>query len=786
MQCAHSAVGLGQKVELQARVSRALNAWCAHLSIPAAGWYPSGVNENTPARPPAILLALLALLALTLVLPASAAENSDSSEAPGDQIQRQREAAFEFARAKLWAEEGAFEKALKGYERVLELDGSDPYSRIEIAKLHSYLSQISRSADKRLENLKQAAGYAGEARRLEPENLEILQSYAQIHLRLGEHQLAALDQAQEAFEELRSQTEGDLQVLTSLGQIYLWKQEAVKAAEVLEEAASFRPGHRMIQTMLLEALVKAERHLDAEKVLEQLLEIEPGSLDHRLRLAESQSRRGDHRAAAATLSSAPEEVLENTRLKQFLAQELHLSGANEKALALTDALRSDMPSAAMRRLRVAILSSLTRYREAIEEFEPLLASKQDEDRVVQDAMLFSRLLERVGRLDDAAQVLRRQIAGSEAEHRLQLQLALIGVLERQGQVEEAVELLSQETAAAAEHLPMLSRALSELLGRLDRATEALGVFDDAISRLKSGDRSEAAESLALRRLALLAAAEDWPRLTDQAPALFDASSPEVRAAAEVLYAESLASQGRVDDALEVLDAEAGEIGAQRRVARKAELLHGHGRMAEASELLGQMVESGDTDDLFFAAQVYQRLERFSDSIPLLERLLEQQADSAQALFLLGAAHERSGEHNRAVAVFERLLELVPDHAPTLNYLGYMWAELGENLPEAVLLILRAVALDPDNGAYVDSLGWAYFQLGRYQEARDHLEWAARLVPADATILEHLGDLYVALKDVERAKVSYQQALDLGGAADPADDAADILRRKLKTLEEKDL
>ncbi len=719
-----------------------------------------------------------ALLSLALVLPISAAERRDPPDPLGDQSQRQREAAFEFARGKLLAEEGAFEKALKAYGRVLELDGSDPYSRIEIAKLHSYLSQISRSADKRLENLTRAAEYAGEALRLEPENLEILRSYGQVHLRLGEHQLAALDQAQEAYETLHSRTEGDLQVLTSLGQIYLWKQQAEKAAEVLEEAASFRPGHRMIQTMLLEALLKAERNLDAEKVLEQLLELEPTSLDHRLRLAESQSQRGDHRAAAATLSGAPEEVLENPRLRQFLAQELHFSGDDEDALALIDTLRADAPG--MRRLRVAVLSSLARYSDAIEEFEPLLVAARDEARLVQDALLLSRLLERVGRLEDAAQVLRQQIEEAEAEGRLQLKLALITVLERQGKVEEAVDLLRRETAAADEHLPLLSRALSELLGRLDRPDEGLAALDEAITRLKADDRSEAAEGLALRHLALLAAAEDWPRLTRQAPALFEASSREVRSAAEVLYAEALANQDRIDDALEVLGAEASEIGAQRRLARKAELLFGHGREAEAGRLLAAQVESGETDDLFFAAQIYQRLELYSESIPLLERLLEAQADSAQALFLLGAAHERSGDHARAVAVFERLLEVSPDHAPTLNYLGYMWAELGENLPEAVLMILRAVALDPDNGAYVDSLGWAYFQLGRYEEARGHLEWAVKLVPDDSTILEHLGDLYAALKDVERAKASYQQALDLG------DEASDTLRHKLKTLEEKDL
>ncbi len=762
------------------------------LSIPKIGWYPSQVKETTDeplfstlSIRRYILSSRYGLLTVLLIGAASlsAAENDTATDPVDRAVHDQREAAFQFARAKLLAEEGAFGRALKSYERALELDGSDPYSRIEVARLHSYLAQISRSAEKQVEYLAAAAGYAAEARQIEPENLEILRSYAQIHLRLGEHQLAALNQAQEAYEELRENTVGDLQVLTSLGQIYLLKQQAEEAAEVLEEAASYRPNHRMIQTMLLEALLTAERYSDAEKALGQLIELEPTSLEYRMRLAELESRRGDHRAAARTLSEAPGEMADNERLQQFLAQELHLSGANEEALALVDSLRTEMPySPGARRLKVAILSALTRYGEAIEELEPLLASGTGDDRWVQDTLLLSRLLERVGRFEDAGGVLRQKIEAGDAEDQLQLKLALTVVLERQGLMQEAVDLLKEETAAADEHLPMLSRGLGELLGRLDRTGEGLAALDSAILRLRASDRSEAAESLALRRLTLLASAEDWPALEEQAPKLFDVSSREVRAAAEVLYAEALANQDRVDDALEVLSSEESAINEQRRLARQAELLHRHGRVDEANERLVGMRENGDRDDLFFVAQVYQRLELYAESVPLLERLLEGEPDSQQTLFLLGAANERSGERARAVDAFKRLLELAPDHAPTLNYLGYMWAEAGENLAEALLLILRAVAQDPDNGAYVDSLGWAYFQLGRYEEAREHLEWAARLVPDDATILEHLGDLYVALEDIERAKASYQQALDLGGGGEETDD----LRRKLKTLEEKDL
>lgn len=717
------------------------------------------------------------------VWPVLAPANPVEIDPSPDERQRALEAAHQFARAKLLADEGAFDKAEKAYDQALELDGSDPYSRIEVAKFHSYLSQMARSAQKRLDHLQRAAGFAGEARRMAPDNLEILRNFAQIHLRLGEHQLEALNQAEEAYEELRGKTEGDLRVLTSLGQIYLWRQESDLAVEVLKEAASYLPKNRMIQTMLLEALTESDRKLEAEEALRQLIDIEPTALEYRTRLAEMRAERGDHRGAAEALSSAPPELLENPRLRQFLAQELHLSGANEEALALADALRPEVPQGpAMRRLRVAILSSLTRYEEAVTELEGVLELEQDADRRLQGTIHLSRLLERVGRPEDAAGALRAGLAAPEGVGALSLKLALAGVLERQGLSSQAVTMLEEELATTSgEELPMLGRSLADLLSRMDRSDDALKVLDRTIERLGDEGQAGAVEALRLRRAAVLTADEDWERLEQEAAALSKASSPEIRAAATSLRAEALAGLGRVDEALGLLsDAGDEEAPAPRRLAKRAEILLEHGRDEEAAVLLQPVIERGENQDLFLAAQVYQRVERYRDSIPLLERLLGADEDSLQALFLLGAAHERVGARDPAIAAFRRLLEVAPDHAPTLNYLGYMWAELGENLTEAVALTLRAVALDPDNGAYVDSLGWAYFQLGRYQEARGHLEWAARLIPDDATILEHLGDLYVVLEDLDRARASYRQALDLGG------EDIDQLRRKLETLEEKDL
>ncbi|MCP3963825.1 MAG: tetratricopeptide repeat protein [bacterium] len=721
------------------------------------------------------------VLVLVLGLPLGATETSPRSRKSAGESERVLEAALEFARGKLLADEGSFDKAQKAYSRALELDGSDPYSRIEVAKFHAYLAQISRSTQKRLEYLQSAAGYAGESRRVAPENIEILRDFAQIHMRLGEHQLGALTAAQEAYEELRGKTEGDLQVLTSLGQIYLWKQQGDEAVEVLQEAASYLPSHRMIQTMLLEALLGQDRDLEAEPVLEQLIRIEPDSIEHHLRLAELRAAREDHRGAVEALSAVPGDMRQNPRVRQFLAQELHLSGANDEALALTEALRNELPRGAeINRLRVAIYSAMTRYEEAIDELEPLIRSEQDEERALQGALHLSRLLERVGRSEDAALVLRERLAGQDAGNRLQLQLAVIGILERHGRRDEAIQALETELEAAeTTHVAMLGRALSDLLRRGARSEEALAVLDRTIARLgDSPETRDTIDRLELERLALLADEQDWQGLTERAPRLEQGDNEAIRAAVAMLHADALAGLGQVDEALELLDRTSGEE-QPRALAKRAEILFESGREADARELIQTVIDGDENSDLLLAAQVYQRIERYSESIPHLERLLARESESLQALFLLGAARERVGDQARAVAAFQSILELAPDHAPTLNYLGYMWAELGENLGEAASLILRAVAIEPDNGAYVDSLGWVYFQLGRYEEARGHLEWAARLIPDDATIFEHLGDLYVVLDDVERARSSYRQALDLGV------EDIDGLRRKLETLE-KDL
>jgi tetratricopeptide (TPR) repeat protein len=130
---------------------------------------------------------------------------------------------------------------------------------------------------------------------------------------------------------------------------------------------------------------------------------------------------------------------------------------------------------------------------------------------------------------------------------------------------------------------------------------------------------------------------------------------------------------------------------------------------------------------------------------------------ADFYFYYGAACERNGEFERAVNLFKKALELNPDYADAYNYLGYMYADKGINLDESLRLIEKAISYEPNNGAFIDSLGWIYFKLGKYDRALAELQRAVELIQDDAVVFEHLGDVYQKLGKVDKAAIEWQRA-----------------------------
>ena len=133
-------------------------------------------------------------------------------------------------------------------------------------------------------------------------------------------------------------------------------------------------------------------------------------------------------------------------------------------------------------------------------------------------------------------------------------------------------------------------------------------------------------------------------------------------------------------------------------------------------------------------------------------------DNTVIVFQLGAVFERAGQFVEAEAAFRRVLDRNPEDAQTLNYLGYMLAERGEQLDESVSLILRALEIDPNNGSYLDSLGWAYFKQDQFELAEPPLRRAGDQLQGNSVVQDHLGDLLYNIERYAEAVVVWERAL----------------------------
>ena len=173
-------------------------------------------------------------------------------------------------------------------------------------------------------------------------------------------------------------------------------------------------------------------------------------------------------------------------------------------------------------------------------------------------------------------------------------------------------------------------------------------------------------------------------------------------------------------------------------------------------------------------------ENYAEALPIYEMLVdsmseEELKENTQPLYFRGICYEREKQWDKAEADFKRVLAIEPDNADALNYLGYTWVDRGENLTEAFDMIRRAVELEPNNGAITDSLGWAHYKLGQYQDAKKQLEDAVALSPSSATIIDHLGDVYWKLGRFREAGYQWERALEF----DPTDEERGNIKLKLK-------
>lgn len=181
-----------------------------------------------------------------------------------------------------------------------------------------------------------------------------------------------------------------------------------------------------------------------------------------------------------------------------------------------------------------------------------------------------------------------------------------------------------------------------------------------------------------------------------------------------------------------------------------------GAYARAIEALNRLMES-DAEFLqqlhagMVLGYVYTLQEDYERALPYFRRVVEGGFENAQAYAALGYIRDRQGDFKSAVMNLYRAVEIDPDNANAHNSLGYIFAEANLNLDEAVKECRKAVQLDGDNPAYLDSLGWALYKQGELDQARSYLKKASRLAPDNEEISAHLRVVLEQTKDGKKNK-----------------------------------
>jgi len=360
-------------------------------------------------------------------------------------------------------------------------------------------------------------------------------------------------------------------------------------------------------------------------------------------------------------------------------------------------------------------------------------------------------------MGDHAEARRRlAVAYDNEPSMLRIVDAYARALARDGAGKEAAGVLDRYTATVGTH-PIIAALRADIEagrtpGPLVASTnagvaEALFALGAAVSREGSEEIAAAYLQLALllqpdSGLAAMALAGLHERLQQSAEAVailerIPASSPLSRDARTQLGL-NLNALDRVDEAKSALTKLVAEDPSDlEAVVALGSVLRSRDAFPEAAEAYSRGIESIATPDRRHWMLFYQR----------------------------GISYERSKQWEKAEADFQRALELYPDHPLVLNYLGYSWIDMGRNLDQALDMVRKAVELRPTDGYIIDSLGWAYYRLGRYEEAVAELERAVELMPNDPVINDHLGDAYWMVGRRLEARFQWSHARDSSPEAD---------------------
>jgi tetratricopeptide (TPR) repeat protein len=572
------------------------------------------------------------------------------------------------------------------------------------------------------------------AARLDPDSADIPAELAGLFARQGR-----FDEARQTAEHALSLDAGNVDAHRVLGSIFAAVADAdIKVPDLTAEAARARAIQHLEQgrrpladvdvgvDMTLGRLyLSARRAEDAVRVFQRVLQQQPEVAEASVLLARAESAAGRPERAVEALEAAAED---NPRLLNTLAELYERQQRWRDAASAYQRLSAITPGSVDTRIRWA--SALLQTDEA-------------------------------GAITEARDLLRRVSEGGVNDPRA---LYLLSGAERRLKNYDAAEAVARKLMATSPDLPSGPFALAQIYEDQRRYTAAADVLSPVVE--KYADAAEPPREL-MTIAAHLGFAELQAGRPDAAIAAFEKARTLSGGTAgfetAIIQAHMLAR--RYDKAAEIArGGRAARPDDLRYAQLEARALAKAGRgdravvvMRDALGAHGANVQAHLT-----LAEVLQEADRTAEADVVLAEAAEKFPADLTVPFQRGALLEQRRDYAGAEVAFRLVLEKDPLHAPALNYLGYMLAERGERLDEAVSLVERALSIDPDNGAYLDSLGWAYFRQKKFERAEPLLKRAAEQAPGNSVIQDHLGDLLWAMGKRREAADAWRRALSGDG------------------------
>jgi tetratricopeptide (TPR) repeat protein len=553
---------------------------------------------------------------------------------------------------------------------------------------------------------------------------------------------------------------GNLEARRLLGRIYLrslgdmqagsGSQSVLKLAiEQYEQIVKLQP-ESMDDHLLLGRLYRLNNDLQkAESEFKTAVKLDPQSEEAVTTLAYLYNELGDTARATQVLSSVP-----NTQRSAKLYSALGYTYEQQKEYknaieSYRHAIELDRDNLdAIRGLAQNLLND-GQSDAALEQYK-VIADANPED--AQTYVRIAEIYRKQGKFDLALENLKK--AGSMVQDSFEVPYNIAAIYQAQGRYDEAIpimrDLLKKSEKADGKYTNGEKSNRAVFLERLGTIYRDQGNYQAAIEPFREivalgGD--ENIERGYQQIIDTWREAKEWQKATAAAQEAVQ-KLPNSRDLKMVLAAQQ-ADMGDADKALKDVRA----------------MLKGNG-------------SAEDRQVYITLAQMCTRLRRFNEAEQALdkaEQLSSKPDDKEYVWFLRGSTFERDKHYPEAEAQFKKVLASDPDHASALNYLGYMLADQNMKLEEALGYIKHAVDLDPSNGAYLDSLGWAYFRLGKYEQAEDNLLKASQKINTDPTVHDHLGDLYQKTGRLKLAATNWERALTewnrtIAAEVDPADQA----------------